>query len=84
MVNALTALGHSRPSLNVMKILLLAQAFPILLKLPLPRSTLIAEISDAMDEVVAGLTESAKSFESGDGPNFALGVLREGDVLYLH
>ncbi|KAJ6448441.1 cytochrome P450, partial [Mycena sanguinolenta] len=74
-VNALTALGHSRPSLNVMKILLLAQAFPILLKLPLPRSTLIAEISDAMDEVVAGLTESAKSFESGDGPNFALGVL---------
>ncbi|KAJ6450621.1 cytochrome P450 [Mycena sanguinolenta] len=65
--NALTALGHSRPSPNVMKILLLAQAFPIL--------ALIADLSDAMDEVVAGLTESAKSFESGDGPKSALDVL---------
>ncbi|KAJ7218960.1 cytochrome P450, partial [Mycena haematopus] len=73
--NALTALGHSRPSPNVIKILLLAQAYPILLRLPIPRSTLVADLSNAMDEVVAGLTKSAKSLELGDGPQSALGVL---------
>ncbi|KAJ7662013.1 cytochrome P450 [Mycena polygramma] len=73
--NALTAVGHSKPSPKVMKILLLAQAYPILLKLPIPRSTLVADLSNAMDEVVAGLTDSAKSFEDGHGPKSALGVL---------
>ncbi|KAJ6511400.1 cytochrome P450 [Mycena vitilis] len=73
--NALTAVGHSKPSPNVMKLLLLAQAYPILLKLPIPRSTLVADLSNAMDEVVAGLTESEKSSKDGDGPKYALGVL---------
>ncbi|KAJ7706346.1 cytochrome P450 [Mycena rosella] len=69
---ALTALGHSRPSPRVQKILLMSQAYPILLKLPLPRSAIIAELSNAMDEIVDGLTRSAKE---GSAPQSALGVL---------
>ncbi|KAJ6568241.1 cytochrome P450 [Mycena vulgaris] len=70
--NGLTALGHSKPSPHVQKILLLSQAYPILLRLPLPRSILMADLSRAMDEVVDGLTKSAKE---GGGPQSALGVL---------
>ncbi|KAJ6626458.1 cytochrome P450 [Mycena sp. CBHHK59/15] len=72
---ALTALGHSKPSPKVAKILLLSQAYPILLKLPLPRSALVADLSNAMDAVVDGLTESAKSTKNADNSKSALGVL---------
>ncbi|KAJ7758643.1 cytochrome P450 [Mycena metata] len=37
---ALTAVGHAKPSPITSKIFLLAQAFPVLFELPLPRSTL--------------------------------------------
>ncbi|KAJ6607569.1 cytochrome P450 [Mycena sp. CBHHK59/15] len=72
---ALTALGHSKPSPKVAKILLLSQAYPVLLKLPLPRSALVADLSNAMDAVVDGLTESAKSAKNTDNSKSALGVL---------
>ncbi|KAJ7438339.1 cytochrome P450 [Mycena latifolia] len=78
---ALTALGHFKPSPNVAKIFLIAQAYPILLKLPLPRSSLVAALSSAMDTVVDGLTESAKSSQLGDGPKSALGVLLNANEL---
>ncbi|KAJ6496845.1 cytochrome P450 [Mycena vulgaris] len=75
-LTALTAVGHSKPSPNVSKILLLSQAYPILLKLPLPRSALVADLSNAMDAVVDGLTDAANSGRIGEGnPESALGVL---------
>ncbi|KAJ7465098.1 cytochrome P450 [Mycena latifolia] len=70
--SALTALGHSKPSPTAAKILLLSQAYPILLKLPLPRSAQVAELSSAMDAVVDGLTSA---HDGHDGPASALGVL---------
>jgi hypothetical protein len=70
---ALTALGHSKPSPNVAKILLLSQAYPFLLKLPLPRSVHIHNLSTAMDAVIEGLVR--KSTQKGENPESALGVL---------
>jgi hypothetical protein len=75
---ALTAVGHAKPSPTAAKILLLAQAFPILLKLPLPRSTLVADLSNAMDAVVDRLTDAAQSGKIGnENLGSVLGVLRE-------
>ncbi|KAJ6538383.1 cytochrome P450 [Mycena vulgaris] len=77
-LTALTAVGHSKPSPNVSKILLPSQAYPILLKLPLPRSALVADLSNAMDAVVDGLTDAVNSGRTGEGnPESALGVLRD-------
>ncbi|KAJ7203143.1 cytochrome P450 [Mycena pura] len=70
---ALTALGHSKPSPNVAKILLLSQAYPFLLRLPLPRSVHIHNLSTAMDAVIEGLIR--KSSQHGENPSSALGVL---------
>ncbi|CAK5267572.1 unnamed protein product [Mycena citricolor] len=70
--SALSALGHAKPSPAAMKILLAAQAFPSLLKLPLPRSILVNNLSDAMDAVVEGMVQKSGT----DGPNKSvLGVL---------
>ncbi|KAK7036077.1 cytochrome P450 [Favolaschia claudopus] len=59
-LRALSAIGHIQPSPLVTRILLLAQTFPMLLKLPLPRSALVSNLSDAMDLVSRGLTATAK------------------------
>ncbi|KAK7036081.1 cytochrome P450 [Favolaschia claudopus] len=62
---ALTALGHSKPRLPLL---------PILFQLPLPRSVLVTELSNAMDEVIDKLIKAA---DSGEAENLdsALGVL---------
>ncbi|KAJ7917158.1 cytochrome P450 [Mycena leptocephala] len=73
---ALTAVGHAKPSPTAAKILLLVQAFPILLKLPLPRSTIVADLSNAMDAVVDRLTDAAQSGKIGnENLGSVLGVL---------
>ncbi|KAJ6562399.1 cytochrome P450 [Mycena capillaripes] len=65
-LTAITAVGHAKPSPTAAKILLLSQAYPILLKIPLPRSALVTNLSDSMDAVVGGLTYAAKSGKIGD------------------
>ncbi|KAJ7679282.1 cytochrome P450 [Mycena polygramma] len=64
-LKALTAVGHTKPSPTAAKIFLLAQAYPWLFKLPLPRSVLVAELSNAMDAVIDKLINAADSGELG-------------------
>ncbi|KAJ6545277.1 cytochrome P450 [Mycena capillaripes] len=66
---ALTALRHSKPSPNVAKI---SQAYPFLLKLPLPRSAHVHNLSAAMDAVIEELIR--KSTQKGENPESALSV----------
>ncbi|KAJ7434801.1 cytochrome P450 [Mycena galericulata] len=73
---ALTAVGHARPSPTAAKIFLLSQAYLILFKLPLPRSALVTDLSNAMDAVVDGITDAAESGKTGDdNRGSVLGVL---------
>jgi hypothetical protein len=75
---ALTAVGHAKPSPIASKIFLLSQAIPILFKLPLPRSTLVVDLSSAMDAVVDTLIHAAESGKiEKENLGSALGVLRE-------
>ena len=81
---ALAAMGHSKLAPNIAKIVLLSQAYPLLLKLPLPRSALVADLSNAMDAVAACLTESAKSAKNDDNAQSALGVLCKQVAVHAH
>ncbi|KAJ7180585.1 cytochrome P450 [Mycena filopes] len=63
-LTALTALEHSKPSTTVTKIFLLAQTFPALLRLPLPRSRHVKDLSNSIDTVIDGLL--AKSNQNTD------------------
>ncbi|KAF7316002.1 Cytochrome P450 [Mycena indigotica] len=73
---ALTAVGHAKPSPVAAKIFLLSQAFPILFRLPLPRSKLVENLSQAMDGVVDTLINAARSGKLAyEQLGSALGVL---------
>ncbi|KAJ7803784.1 cytochrome P450 [Mycena olivaceomarginata] len=73
---ALTAVGHAKPSPTAAKIFLLSQAYPVLFKLPLPRSALVSDLSNAMDAVVDELANAAESGKiEAENLGSALGVL---------
>ncbi|KAJ6550845.1 cytochrome P450 [Mycena vulgaris] len=81
-LTALTAVGHAKPSPTAAKIFLLSQAYPILFKLPLPRSALVADLSNAMDAVVNQLTDAAECGKiGGENLSSALGVLLSANEL---
>ncbi|KAF7312996.1 Cytochrome P450 [Mycena kentingensis (nom. inval.)] len=71
-LTALTAIGLAKISPAAEKILLLSQAYPSLLNIPLPRSKLVSDLSDAMEIVIKQLVDAA---DAVDTPSSALKVL---------
>lgn len=66
-------LGNFKPSHIAKALMLVAQSFPSLLKLPLPRHKLINRLSDNMDLISDNLVEKART--NGDNEKSAIGVL---------
>jgi hypothetical protein len=68
--------------------LLLSQAYPALLNIPLPRSKLVSDLSDAMEVVVKELIDSAgaggasdvnaSGVKSGSGSGTSTRAIRQG------
>lgn len=64
-------------------IMLLAQALPILLKLPMPRNAQIAQLKASMGEITDNLLKKARV--DGNPDQSAIGVLRVSSVIvYSH
>lgn len=72
-MECLQALSRSPPSPVAMIVMLLSQAFPSLLRLPLPRNHLIAKLSDSTTLLARELLKKAR--DQGEEEKSALGVL---------